>query len=383
MLTKAVIAFLRYAAGHHSSSEIRPSEVRSIVIVELSRLGDVVSMLPAVSSIRSHFPKSKLYLFVQESYKPLLEGLNPGLEVIGVSNSDSAFGMIEIIKRARNLHSDLALSMSPSKRNAIVTLLSGTQAKAGYLTHTNTVTPYLQSTRVESYGMALKQHVSYSLRNIQERSLNVCRALGAEIPVHFPVHHVDPREAERVRASLKQEQIIPVESYLVIHPFSGWKFRTWAQVNFVDLVRRLSSHQGLRIVMLCEEKEKGLLMEMKSTLSGIESVRYFVSSNILHSAVLIQGAELFVGNDSGPLHLASALGVKTIGLFGPASPELTSPMAANGNYLYKRVECSPCEQRRCVRPERTCMDLITVDEVAGLVEQSLGKAPDQRFFAHA
>lgn len=352
-------------------------------MVELSRLGDVVSMLPAVSCVRSHFPKSKLTWLVQESYKPLLENLNLGVEVIGVSNSESAFGMTEIIRRSRNLRPEISMSMSPSKRNAIVTLLSGSRAKLGYLTYTDSITPYRQSTAIEGYGIALKQPVSYSLQNIRERSLNVCRAIGGEFPLNPVLYRVDGISAERARVFLKREGVLPPAGYVVIHPFSGWKFRTWAQANFLDLARRLSSHRKLRIVMLCEEREKGLLMKMKSALSDTEGVSFFVSSNILHSAVLIQGASLFVGNDSGPLHLASALGVRTIGLFGPASFELTSPMAANGDYLYKKVECSPCDQRRCIRPERSCMDLITVDEVAGLIELSLGKAPDQRFLAHA
>lgn len=340
-------------------------------------------MLPAVSCIRSHFPTSRLSVLVQESYTPLLEGLNLGVEVVGVPDSDSVPGMTGTIKRARNLQPEISMSMSPSKRNAIVTLLSGSRAKLGYLTYTNSITPYLQSTAIEGYGIALKRALSYSLQNIRERSMNVCRAIGAECTVNPGVYRIDHQAAERVRLVLKREEVLPSGAYMVIHPFSGWKFRTWAQANVVDLARKLSSHQRFRIVMLCEEREKSALMDMKSALSDTEGIRFFVSSNILHSAVLIQGAELFVGNDSGPLHLASALGVKTIGLFGPASYELTSPMAGNGRYLYKRVECSPCDQRRCVRPEKSCMDLITVDEVARLVEQSQGKTPDQRFLAHA
>lgn len=89
---------------------------------------------------------------------------------------------------------------------------------------------------------------------------------------------------------------------------------------------------------------------------------------------MIQRADLFIGNDSGPLHLAALLGVPVVGLFGPATPEHTAPYAARGVFVYRKVPCSPCSQTLCTMPANSCMNRITVEEVydaaSGLLAQT-------------
>jgi ADP-heptose:LPS heptosyltransferase len=88
-------------------------------------------------------------------------------------------------------------------------------------------------------------------------------------------------------------------------------------------------------------------------------------------AKIIAGAKLFIGSDSGPLHLAAAVGTPSVGLFGPASPEITGPLVTMNSYLYKKVECSPCNQKDCVRKWNPCISLISVDEVFEAVNRFL------------
>ena len=78
---------------------------------------------------------------------------------------------------------------------------------------------------------------------------------------------------------------------------------------------------------------------------------------------LLEICDIFVGNDSGLAHLATAVKTSTITLFGPEDPRKFSPYGNNCTVIYKKLPCSPCGQTECIRPENSCMDLITVDEV--------------------
>jgi len=103
-------------------------------------------------------------------------------------------------------------------------------------------------------------------------------------------------------------------------------------------------------------------------------------ADLIEMANVIARADLFIGCDSGPIHLATFLGVRSIGLYGPAAPELTRPVWSNSvmfRGLYHPVDCSPCDQRRCVRPGATCMGLISVGEVAETAKAILGASHER------
>jgi heptosyltransferase-1 len=156
---------------------------------------------------------------------------------------------------------------------------------------------------------------------------------------------------------------LPHRRYIVIHPFAAWSFRQWSPSHFIHLAHSILRGMDCDIVFVCSDEEEQSLEVLRREFRNETRVYFFASPSLSESAALIQGASAFIGNDSGPLHLAAVLGVPVIGLFGPAHPQLTGPTTSSGTYLYHRVECSPCSQIRCVRPEAPCIDLISPDEV--------------------
>ncbi|HCV42909.1 MAG TPA: hypothetical protein DGH68_05460 [Bacteroidetes bacterium] len=164
---------------------------------------------------------------------------------------------------------------------------------------------------------------------------------------------------------------MPRNHYVVIHPFSGWEFRNWNLGKFIALARKIISDLEYDVVITCEENDVSRVNKPGESIPGLH---VFVSSDLGEVAELMRGAALAICNDSGPLHLAAALNVRTVGLFGPAGPALTAPSSANATYMYRRLDCSPCDQRKCVRPEQTCMSLINVDEAYAATVQTLALA---------
>jgi ADP-heptose:LPS heptosyltransferase len=134
---------------------------------------------------------------------------------------------------------------------------------------------------------------------------------------------------------------------------------------------------------LCEKGEEHQLEISRQRFAGNEKVHFVASDDLLDTSAILKEASLVLGNDSGPLHLASALGTRVLGLFGPSSPELTAPRNAEGVFLYKKVECSPCDQSRCARPDNSCMNLISADEVFQTAVEQLTDEPVAAVVANA
>lgn len=379
---RLLITLLRFRGRFRRTRSL--SSVKSVVVVELTRLGDVITMIPAQRLLVERFPQARFCLVVEERYAAFLRAMNIPGEVMGVKRPDRVVGFLRAVKLVRMRKADLVLSMSPPKRNAAVALASGAPRIAGYLTYMDSLTPYLESTPIESFGCVLERPASYGRKNIEERSLTVCTALGIDTQHARYDITLAPSEEERVRRMLIEEGLPPQRRFIVLHPFSGWAYRSWPLERFIELVQRvLTVLPEYDVLFVCEEAETPNLARVREQFAHVATVRVFASSDLVQTAFLMKYASLVVANDSGPLHLAVALGTPVVGLFGPASPELTAPRRANGTYLYERVECSPCTQLTCVRPEQWCMRQIATDDVLRCVVSRLSVQPVVQAIAHA
>jgi ADP-heptose:LPS heptosyltransferase len=346
-----------------------PDAVSSVTLVELTGLGDVISILPSIREFQTLFPSAALQLVVDNTFVELLRSLHIPATVQGVVGSRKAWGTIVAVQLVRDLHPVLACSMSPPRRNALVTLASGAPCVAGYLRYTNSLAPYLVETPVEGFGIKCSSEFVYGKHHISERPLNICRALGLRRITPHSTFKISPSILEHVKLDLLLAGVLPRDGYVVIHPFAGWRFRQWPEPAFIALGERLLEGSAKSVVFLWEEEKEGKREALRRHFAGDHRVLCASTLRLLESAVLLAGADLFVGNDSGPLHLAAALGVPSVGLFGPSTPALTAPRSmAPSSWLYKEVDCSPCDQRACIRPDNPCINAITVEEVAAAAE---------------
>ena len=273
--------------------------------------------------------------------------------------------------------------MSPSNRNSALVLASGARYHAGYLRYTDTMTPHLVSTNVETRGFCSTTPQNYWMENIYDRSSKICRTL--QIGEHGSEQKFGMAEEQRgeiVRRLLSAGKL-PRESFVAVHPFSGWSYKNWPAERFVSMIEVLGDETNMEFVILCSTEDIPSLGVFEGLRGSNHRVRLFPSNDLCETAVLLGEASLFVGNDSGPLHLASALGVRTIGLFGAASPTLTGPRDRQTRFVFHPVECSPCGMQVCVRPHDSCMGLITVREVVDAVRLELDTAVAHRRAAHA
>jgi len=348
-----------------------PDSVRTLLICELTRMGDVLTILPILKLFRDAFPVCTVHIVADEKYATMLGALDRSIIVHGIPDSSTALGIFRAGETARAVVADLACSMSPSRRNAWVALSSRAPAVVGYLGAESSLTPYLSSYPVEAFGIQVESGHTFGNEPVQLRAMKIAHALGITSP--FPGRYVqlEKQVVQAVERNLRARGCIPERPYVVIHPFSGWEFRSWPLERFGWLAEGILARYDRDIVLLCAQSEEKQIAPLRAQFSGNHRVRVFLSKDLLESAVLIGEAELFVGNDSGPLHLAGAVGTPHVGLFGPAAPELTSPAHPLGHYLFKKIECSPCDQKNCVRPHDSCMSRMTTGEVLAAVSSVL------------
>jgi ADP-heptose:LPS heptosyltransferase len=337
-----------------------PPEVRSILFVELTRLGDVVTMLPVIQSFRRQCPSAKISVIVDIGYKELFDFLPIVDEVIGCENSQSLGGFHRMLQHLKRRSFDLVCSMSPSSRNALMTLRTPARMKIGYFDIHDSVTPFHHVSSVEGIGVTINHREVYSMENINHRAEKICRSVN--IPFQNKVEwQLREPNVGGVKKKLGTKGYCEGKKLIILHPFAAWEYRRWQMEKFLALAEELVKKYSATVVCIGKEEEWSNAGH-RVFPSNSQIIPYTIH-DVGEVVVLMSMASLFVGNDSGPLHLAASYGTPAVGLFGPAAPELTGRESEQNVYIYHRVECSPCRQIICVRPENPCMSFITIEEV--------------------
>ncbi|MGA9364114.1 MAG: glycosyltransferase family 9 protein [Bacteroidota bacterium] len=348
---------------------LRKENVKQILVIELTKLGDLVSTLPLFTSLKESFPHATIAVMVQPNHEGLLSLVPEISTALSSPLSQHLWSILQSVNLVRRGKFDLVISASPSVRHGILVLLSGAKYKFGYLEFSRAKVVHLQPHRIRSVGFRMPQEVSRPPSNLAERPSQLCEALGIRPPDARPslgfLRKSSIDGAEAIRTLGLGDGV----SFIVVHPFAGWSYRTWAIENFEQLIHRILDSHADWLFVIGGDHDRSRLKFLVERFSEERRVRFCIGLPLNELAEVIARARLFIGADSGPLHVATAVGTPSIGLFGPAPPEITGPLASVNSYLYKKVECSPCDQVDCVRKWSPCMSLISVDEVFDKVNQ--------------
>ncbi|MGD0338453.1 MAG: glycosyltransferase family 9 protein [Bacteroidota bacterium] len=358
----AIVTLIKYLRPVHAIDPER------IACIELSRMGDVLAMLPALRLLRTNFPSSEIIIVVQQSYAELFRRIRVADEVIGIEKRR----IIHTIDALRKRDVTLTCSMSPATTNALCALF-GAKSSIGYLGPPRTLPGILDKSVVSGIGAEVIRQ-EYFKENIYQRGVKICRAL--RIPVE-PLQAIITTNVDWENSSLDVLRSLDLairSAYIILHPLAGWKYRSWPGDQWNRLIEKIVRNTLFECVLISSSTER---KQLEQIAQKTPRVHYASGLPMEHLAVLIKRSAGFVGNDSGPLHMAAALGTPVIGLFGPAAPVFTAPLNGNGFYFYQQLECSPCNQRRCIRPHDSCMMQLNPDSIFETIEKLFGKTSVQ------
>ncbi|MBW1917408.1 MAG: lipopolysaccharide heptosyltransferase II [Deltaproteobacteria bacterium] len=345
-----------------------------ILLIKLSALGDVIHTLPTLEALRATYPQAWITWLVEEAAAPLLIG-HPALDDVWVSRRRSwlrprqngllwaraARELIRLIHRLRKSEFDLVIDIQGLLKSALWVALARSPRKIGY-----------DRTREGSY-LVLNERLPPFDREAHAvwRYLNLAQYLGAAPGI--PRFRLPLQEDTGVwLAPLWQDRSGPL---IVLHPGARWPSKCWPAARFAALADRLVTEQQARVVFTGGVGDRPLIARIKARMQTA-ALDLSGRTSLLELARLFQQAELAVTTDTGPMHLAAAVGTAVVALFGPTAPWRTGPFGDGHQIVRLYLPCSPCFRRRCPHPE--CMTGIGVEAVWAAVQQMLAVEKSRR-----
>jgi heptosyltransferase-2 len=327
----------------------------SILVYSPSWIGDAVMSLGALRSVKANYPSARITVLA----RTWVEDLYQGCEVVdgtlrydytGAHSGPRGFmRLVDVLKKPQF---DMALLFPNAFRAAAVVWTARIPERWGYGT--------------DGRGLLLTRSAPPAPRPFGRHQafyyLDLLQGLG--LSVSHPDTHlaVTPGMKEQAAALLSQAEWQPGDTLIGIHPgATGSSAKRWLAERYAEVGDRLASRHGVRVALLGGPKEIGLSNEIRSYMKT--SPLFLAGETSLEALIgIIDSLCLLVTNDSGPMHLASALEVPTVAVFGPTDERETGPMGRHARVVRKHVDCSPCLLKECTTDHR-CMRLVEVGEV--------------------
>ncbi|MBW8876662.1 MAG: glycosyltransferase family 9 protein [Acidobacteria bacterium] len=308
-----------------------------ILLVRTSALGDIVHALPVLTALRRQLPEAKIGWVVEESMAPLLQG-HPDLDellVVRLRHWRRSLG----VENLRELRAFLS-SLDRFAPDAVLDLMGNHKAGViSALTLADRRIGFARSARREpSSAIWISQPVVPRGIHAVDRMLSLLDALD------LPAEPADFGPEKLFREETATERDVAAgEPFVLLHPGAGWANKRYPPAWWGEAARRLHAAAGVPTWVAVARGEEELAAGVQA--AGGEAVRTVPAPDLPTLAALIRRARLMLGGDSGPTHLAHAMGTPVLMVMGPTDPERSGPYGAPDHALYRRLPCSFCYKR--------------------------------------
>jgi len=353
-----------------------------ILVMRLRSVGDIVLLTPALHLLKEWRRSLHVSVVVDAHFRELLEG-NPDVDEVISLGDGSAVGRWreavdrwQVVREIRRRGFALCVNLHGGPTSTFLTRFSGARVKVGFH-HYRSRSVY--DVLVPDARTILNQPVLHTAE-LQACAFFWLGLLRREIP--RARLFVAPRHVEWWQKKRK-DLLLPGAGYAVLHPTALYTTKQWPASEFARLGAWLERDFGLKTVYSCGPGEAQTLDAVESTgeAAGVRSIRRLEGASLGQFAAALAGARVFVGNDSGPAHMAAALGRPSVVIFGSSSSTIWGPWPRQDPDRPARVvqnfyDCNPCPGDRCYRfnqPE--CILSVSFDQVRAAVDQVLKASP--------
>jgi len=348
---------------------------QKFLILRLSAVGDVIRTLPAAKALKEHYPSSSIAWIVEEPSQAFLKSQPEVDEVIlfprrrwtkGIKSFRGMWGSIGemrgFVKDLRMRKFDVVLDFHGILKSGVLSFLSGSPKRIGYDRMSTKEGNFLFSN--------VKVRLPPERISRFQRNLLLLKGMGMEVEKPKYGLHIPPEDREYVASFFKASSRSPRKPLIAIHPGTSAKalFKRWMPDQFAQLADRLVRELKATVLFTWGDGElegvEGIRKEMKEpSLLGPQTV------SLTQLGEVYRHCDLYVGGDTGPMHIASLMGIPVVAIYGPTDPIENEPM---GNHIKvrKEVGCNPCHEYSC--RELLCIKAISVDEVFEATKNMLG-----------
>ncbi|HOC17519.1 MAG TPA: glycosyltransferase family 9 protein [Vicinamibacterales bacterium] len=354
-----------------------------ILLIRLRLIGDVVFTTPIIRALRRRHPGAHLAYVAEPAAAPIVAD-NPHLDEVIVARAPGAAGRaladLSLARQLRRGRFDLAIDLHGGPRAATLALLSGARRRIGYAIPGRS---WLYTDRVPRPRQLRARHSV-------ENQWDLLGPLGVAPPdrerdaTEMPV---SPAAAATAAAKLDAAGLADRGGLVVIHVSAGNPFRRWPAEAFAALAEGLVARDPRTRVLLLSgpsEYEAARAIGARArAATGVSAARIVdqVELDLRELRAVLEDAALFVGGDSGPLHVAGTSRVPVVGLYGPTLPARSAPWRP-ARYVTESVEvalpCRPCDQRRCEPGDFRCLGRVTPAAVLAAAERAMAASGAQR-----
>lgn len=343
-----------------------PSKMGRVLIVRLSAIGDILHGLPVARALKAWRPGLELIWLVEDRFACLLRNVSELDEVIEVPRAGwrregGPLGVVadgwRLGASLRQRRFDASLDLQGLTKSGLWPWLGRVPVRIGFGDE--------QGRELNRWLCNVKVVPGEDCRHVVERNLALLEPLGVERPeadLSIPVDEAAEESVEQLRRERGWG-----EALALLQPGAGWETKRWPVEYFAQLGDWLARRWRFRVVVLWGPGEKELAEAVAAGMA--EAGELAPETNLLELVELIRGCRLFVGGDTGPMHMAAALGVPTVAIFGASDPVRNGPYGEGHLVLYQDLECRPCWRTRCESPR--CLKELGPEGVIARVEEYL------------
>jgi lipopolysaccharide heptosyltransferase I len=325
----------------------------NILIVRLSALGDVVHAIPAAAALRRAFPEARIDWLIEARHRDILD-LVTVLDRIVVVRHSTVGGWTRVLRELRAADYDVALDFQGLIKSAVLARGSGARRVHGFSLRDlreRSARPFYTTTADAEGGHAIR------------KNLRLLHTLGIDDErVEFPLGPTESPALATLRATIGNAR------FVLINPGAAWPNKRWPPARYGALAASIRRHQQTVPVVLWGPGEEELARAVVDASSGAAVLA--PPTCVRDVVACSRAADLFVAGDTGPLHIAMAVGTPVVGLFGPTDPARNGPWSAHDVVVSRAETCGCHIDRRC-RQATWCLEDITVEEVWAAVQRRL------------
>ncbi|PKN78280.1 MAG: hypothetical protein CVU48_08715 [Candidatus Cloacimonetes bacterium HGW-Cloacimonetes-1] len=330
-----------------ASTPLTTRDPQKILVLYLAGMGDILCISPFLKSLRNKYPDSQLDGCFQASFCALQK------DFYMFDHYIPHRGYVATLKAINYEHYDMILIPGWLMRNSVLAIFSNAASVLGFINDLSFSNRYLNTFHLEGIGIRTpKSGLDMSKHHLCERTIPLANFLGFE---------------STPAIGMKIERKCATRDYAVLHAGARFPGRRWEPERFAQIADYLLSLDGIDTIYLIGDKDdtaiNRLIMNFSESTAIIDQAGQL---NLLQTKHLIAEAAIFIGNDSGPMHIAALCGVPTLGLLGPNFPHISGPLGTNSGFIFHSFACSGCNQRDCAYQYR-CMNAITTTEVKNKV----------------
>jgi heptosyltransferase I len=339
-----------------------------ILIIRLSSLGDILHTLPAFAGLRAAYPEARIDWLVAKKCESLVSAVR-GIHAVHVLDTNALLrfppdrsawrSLRTLLRNLRKVRYDYSIDFQGLLKTAFLSAISRSAARLGFsrdLVRERPAHWFYQKT-------LSKPQTQVHIVVLNQMLAQLAGAILASIRCNFQISDSDQRTVDSL---IKEKQL---HEFIVINPGGGWPTKRWKPENYGALAKTIQTELGLPAVVTTGPGEENLYPIIENHGKGASLFHFPIS--FLQLVPLLNRACLFIGGDTGPFHLACALGTPVVGIFGPTSPIRNGPWQQDDEAVFHPLSCSSCHGRSCSTGNE-CMD-ISVEEVFVAVVRRLNK----------